>query len=51
MLKKDPDVEVAYLFLLGDRMPKEFGKKKRGFMPYNWQQDYFFLCKFYFITN
>jgi fatty acid desaturase len=44
-LKKDPDVDMAYLFLLGDELPKEWGKKKRGYMPYNFQHEYFFLRK------
>ncbi|PAA66524.1 hypothetical protein BOX15_Mlig013777g1, partial [Macrostomum lignano] len=39
----DPDIGVPYVFLLGDKMPKEWGQKKRGFMPYNWQHDYFWL--------
>ncbi|CAL1543824.1 unnamed protein product [Lymnaea stagnalis] len=43
LIKKDPDIEIAYLFLIGDKLPVEFGKKKKGFMPYQWQQDYFFL--------
>lgn len=42
-LKKDPDVNMAYLFLMGDELPKEWGTKKRGFMPYNFQHNYFFL--------
>lgn len=46
MLKKDPDVDVTYLFplfVMGDKIPVEFGKRKKGFMPYQWQQDYFYL--------
>ncbi|XP_059174716.1 acyl-CoA 6-desaturase-like isoform X2 [Physella acuta] len=43
LIKKDPDVEIAYLFLIGDKLPVEFGKKKKGFMPYQWQHEYFFL--------
>ncbi|KAK7506272.1 hypothetical protein BaRGS_00002384 [Batillaria attramentaria] len=42
-IKKDPDVHMAYLFLLGDEMAKDWGSKHRGFMPYNWQHSYFFL--------
>ena len=48
ILKKDPDVDVSYifpLFVMGDKIPVEFGKKKKGFMPYQWQQDYFYLSK------
>ncbi|XP_005093182.1 acyl-CoA 6-desaturase [Aplysia californica] len=43
MVRKDPDIDIAYLFLLGNKLPVEFGKKKRGIMPYNWQHDYFFF--------
>ncbi|XP_006822674.1 acyl-CoA 6-desaturase-like [Saccoglossus kowalevskii] len=43
IVTKDPDVQAPYLFLLGDKMPQIWGKRKKGFMPYNWQQDYFFL--------
>ncbi|XP_077997494.1 acyl-CoA 6-desaturase-like [Glandiceps talaboti] len=43
IISKDPDVSVPYLFLLGEKMPVMWAKKKRGFMPYQWQQDYFFL--------
>ena len=45
MIKKDPDVDMAYLFLLGDKLPKIWGIKHRGFMPYNYQSKYFFLRK------
>uniref|UniRef100_A0A0B6ZNJ4 Cytochrome b5 heme-binding domain-containing protein n=1 Tax=Arion vulgaris TaxID=1028688 RepID=A0A0B6ZNJ4_9EUPU len=43
IVRKDPDIDIAYLFLVGDKLPVEFGKKKRGFMPYHWQHTYFFL--------
>ncbi|KAK6165233.1 hypothetical protein SNE40_022196 [Patella caerulea] len=43
IIKKDPDVQMAYLFLMGDKMPVEWGKKKRGNMPYQLQHQYFFL--------
>ncbi|XP_070570639.1 acyl-CoA 6-desaturase-like [Ptychodera flava] len=43
IIAKDPDVALPYLFLLGDKMPVSWGKKKKGFMPYNWQHEYFFL--------
>lgn len=45
-LAKDPDVHMAYLFLMGDELPKEWGAKKKGFMPYNFQHSYFFICEF-----
>ncbi|BFZ22004.1 hypothetical protein BsWGS_25043 [Bradybaena similaris] len=43
MVRKDPDINIAFLFLIGDKLPVEFGKQKRGFMPYQWQHAYFFL--------
>ncbi|XP_067686671.1 fatty acid desaturase 2-like [Haliotis asinina] len=43
VVKKDPDIEINYLFLLGDYLPVSWGKKKKGVMPYNFQHNYFFL--------
>ncbi|KAK3083286.1 hypothetical protein FSP39_018599 [Pinctada imbricata] len=43
ILNKDPDVDIAYLFVLGDRVPRAWGLRKKGFMPYNFQQSYFFF--------
>ncbi|XP_060076181.1 acyl-CoA 6-desaturase-like [Ylistrum balloti] len=43
VLRKDPDVDVAYLFLLGDYVPKSWAQKKKGFMPYQLQHSYWFL--------
>ncbi|KAL8593142.1 hypothetical protein ACOMHN_009797 [Nucella lapillus] len=42
-VSKDPDVDMAYLFLMGDEMPKKWGAQKKGFMPYNFQHRYFFM--------
>ncbi|RUS91183.1 hypothetical protein EGW08_001096 [Elysia chlorotica] len=42
-VKKDPDIELARLFLIGDNLPLEFGKRKKGTMPYQHQHKYFFL--------
>ncbi|PVD37376.1 hypothetical protein C0Q70_04375 [Pomacea canaliculata] len=42
-LRKDPDVEMAYVFLLGKELPREWGAKQRGIMPYSYQHFYFFL--------
>ncbi|XP_074087760.1 fatty acid desaturase 3 [Macrotis lagotis] len=39
---KDPDVTVAPVFLLGESSV-EYGKKKRRYLPYNHQHQYFFL--------
>ncbi|XP_072034199.1 acyl-CoA 6-desaturase-like isoform X2 [Amphiura filiformis] len=43
MVAKDPDVDMPYLFLLGDKLPKIWGAKQKGFMPYNYQAKYFFF--------
>ncbi|GFS13809.1 fatty acid desaturase 2 [Elysia marginata] len=42
-IKKDPDIDIAYLFLIGDTVPVEWGKKKRGKMPHQFQHNYFFF--------
>ncbi|XP_028916596.1 fatty acid desaturase 3-like [Ornithorhynchus anatinus] len=39
---KDPDVTVAPVFLLGESSV-EYGEKKRRYLPYNHQHQYFFL--------
>jgi acyl-CoA 6-desaturase (Delta-6 desaturase) len=28
---------------LGEKIPKWWAEKKKGFMPYNWQQNYWFI--------
>lgn len=43
IIKKDPDVNVAYLFLLGEKLPRLWGEKKKGKMPYHYQHIYFFF--------
>ncbi|KAJ8320961.1 hypothetical protein KUTeg_002548 [Tegillarca granosa] len=43
VMKKDPDIDVAYLFLLGETIPYSWAKRKRGFMPYNFQHRYWFF--------
>ncbi|XP_064598225.1 acyl-CoA 6-desaturase-like [Liolophura sinensis] len=43
IIRKDPDIRMEMLFLLGKQQPVEFGKKKKGFMPYNYQHNYFYL--------
>ncbi|XP_071791216.1 acyl-CoA 6-desaturase-like [Asterias amurensis] len=43
IVKKDPDITMPYLFLFGEKMPIKWASQKRGFMPYNYQQGYFFL--------
>ena len=45
IIKTDPDINFPYLFLLGSKMPIEWAKKRRGFMPYSHQHKYFFLRK------
>ncbi|GFN91982.1 fatty acid desaturase 2 [Plakobranchus ocellatus] len=42
-VRKDPDIDIAYLFMIGDNIPVEWGKKKRGKMPYQFQHKYFFF--------
>ncbi|KAK2170163.1 hypothetical protein LSH36_4g18002 [Paralvinella palmiformis] len=40
---KDPDINTAHLFLLGENLPKQWGEKKRGNLPYHWQHRYFWI--------
>lgn len=40
---KDPDITLPWVFLLGKKLPVEWGQKKRGFMPYHKQHHYFHL--------
>ncbi|KAK3794243.1 hypothetical protein RRG08_039024 [Elysia crispata] len=42
-IKKDPDIRLELFFLTGKVLPVEFGKKKKGFMPYAHQHQYWFL--------
>ncbi|XP_050388594.1 acyl-CoA 6-desaturase [Patella vulgata] len=43
IIRKDPDIRLDYLFMVGKTLPIEWGKKKKGFMPYNKQQTYFYF--------
>ncbi|XP_019402718.1 PREDICTED: fatty acid desaturase 2-like isoform X2 [Crocodylus porosus] len=43
IFKKDPDVNMIHIFVLGDSQPVEYGKKKLKYLPYNHQHEYFFL--------
>ncbi|NWI08067.1 FADS2 desaturase, partial [Crypturellus soui] len=43
IFKKDPDVNMLHVFVLGDSQPVEYGKKKLKYLPYNHQHEYFFL--------
>ncbi|KAG6922788.1 fatty acid desaturase 2, partial [Chelydra serpentina] len=43
IFKKDPDVNMLHIFVLGDSQPVEYGKKKLKYLPYNHQHEYFFL--------
>ncbi|NWI41724.1 FADS2 desaturase, partial [Picathartes gymnocephalus] len=45
IFKKDPDVNMLHIFVLGDTQPVEYGKKKLKYLPYNHQHEYFFLIK------
>ncbi|CAL1544209.1 unnamed protein product [Lymnaea stagnalis] len=42
-IRKDPDIRMEMFFLLGKTLPKEWGKKKKGFMPYVHQHKYWFM--------
>jgi fatty acid desaturase/predicted heme/steroid binding protein len=43
IIRKDPDIEAPYLFLMGNVRAREWGKRKKGFMPYQHQHQYWFL--------
>ncbi|KAE8606931.1 hypothetical protein XENTR_v10010931 [Xenopus tropicalis] len=43
IFRKDPDVNMVNVFVLGDTQPVEFGKKRIKYLPYNHQHLYFFL--------
>ncbi|KAL5005706.1 hypothetical protein ScPMuIL_016864 [Solemya velum] len=43
VLKMDPDINLSNVFVLGKKIPVDWAKKKRGFMPYNLQHIYFFF--------
>ncbi|NXU24905.1 FADS2 desaturase, partial [Thalassarche chlororhynchos] len=45
IFKKDPDVNMLHVFVLGDTQPVEYGKKKLKYLPYNHQHEYFFLTR------
>ncbi|XP_019850246.1 PREDICTED: fatty acid desaturase 2-like [Amphimedon queenslandica] len=40
---KDPDVTISYAFLLGKNIPRIWGERKWGIIPYHWQHKYFFF--------
>nr|AKG51660.1 fatty acid desaturase 2 [Oryzias sinensis] len=43
IFRKDPDINVMDVFVLGNTQPVEYGIKKIKKMPYNRQHEYFFL--------
>nr|QAY29224.1 fatty acid desaturase [Atherina presbyter] len=43
VFKKDPDIYMLDIFVLGATQPVEYGVKKIKHMPYNHQHKYFFL--------
>lgn len=43
VLHKDFDIAAPYIFILGKQPSEEWGKKKRGFMPYKLQHRYWYL--------
>ncbi len=42
-IKKDPDIRFGSLLVLGKIIPRELGEKKLGKLPYQYQQNYFFM--------
>uniref|UniRef100_A0A3P9P5Y7 Fatty acid desaturase 2 n=1 Tax=Poecilia reticulata TaxID=8081 RepID=A0A3P9P5Y7_POERE len=43
IFKKDPDINMMDIFVLGNTQPVEYGIKKIKHYPYNYQHHYFFL--------
>nr|WPS91100.1 front-end fatty acid desaturase group B [Hediste diversicolor] len=43
IFKKDPDITLPYAFLLGDKIPVQWGRQKRGVMPYQFEHLYFWI--------
>nr|BBL33568.1 fatty acid delta6 desaturase [Hypoclinemus mentalis] len=43
IFRKDPDINMLNIFVLGETQPVEYGIKKIKHMPYNHQHQYFFL--------
>lgn len=43
VILKDMDIAAPYLFALGREPSRDWGKKKRGFMPYRVQHRYWFM--------
>ncbi|ELU14138.1 hypothetical protein CAPTEDRAFT_121275 [Capitella teleta] len=41
IINSDPDIKLDLVFLVGKVLPVEWGERKKGKMPYNWQQVYF----------
>jgi fatty acid desaturase len=43
ILRKDPDISLAPLLLVGDTVATEYGQKKKKYLPYLNQHKYFFF--------
>ncbi|XP_071104226.1 acyl-CoA (8-3)-desaturase-like [Haliotis cracherodii] len=43
VVRKDPDIRLDYILLVGDKLPVEWGKRKKGAMPYHHQHQYFYF--------
>ncbi|KAB5565890.1 hypothetical protein PHYPO_G00246710 [Pangasianodon hypophthalmus] len=43
VVKKDPDINMLNILVLGNILPVEYGTKKLKHLPYNHQHKYFFL--------
>uniref|UniRef100_A0A665UAP5 acyl-CoA (8-3)-desaturase n=1 Tax=Echeneis naucrates TaxID=173247 RepID=A0A665UAP5_ECHNA len=48
IFRKDPDVNMLSIFVLGATQPVEYGIKKIKLLPYHRQHQYFFLGMFFF---
>lgn len=45
IIRKDPDIAVPHVFLLGTKQPIAWAQRRRGFMPYQYQHIYFWLSE------
>ncbi|XP_041374881.1 acyl-CoA 6-desaturase-like [Gigantopelta aegis] len=43
IVRKDPDVRLEMVHMIGKTIPVEWGKKKKGYLPYQHQHKYFYF--------
>jgi len=43
IIRMDPDIKMAYFFVIGDVIPRQWGTKKKGLPLYHWQHHYWYL--------